>query len=146
MANIPMDENLAAIIVGSMYVVGYSLSSWLVSRIPRRSLLIGSLFLMMIANLGTAVFLLYADSNSDTTLTNETKLEIEMVLSEVPRFSLKDQILGLVPLISCVLLSFGYSCGLGPVPFILIGELFPSKSEITIFRCACISRIHSVTH
>ena len=33
----------------------------------------------------------------------------------------------LVPVISCILITFGYACGLGPVPFILFGELFPNR-------------------
>ena len=32
-----------------------------------------------------------------------------------------------IPVISCVFITFGYACGLGPVPFILFGELFPSE-------------------
>ena len=38
----------------------------------------------------------------------------------LPNFSL-------VPVISCILITFGYACGLGPVPFILFGELFPNR-------------------
>ena len=38
-----------------------------------------------------------------------------------------DALLSIVPVISCVLITFGYACGLGPVPFILFGELFPSS-------------------
>ena len=30
-----------------------------------------------------------------------------------------------VPVVSCILITFGYGLGLGPVPFILFGELFP---------------------
>ena len=41
---------------------------------------------------------------------------------------IKDHIfLSFIPVISCILITFGYACGLGPVPFILFGELFPSK-------------------
>ena len=32
-----------------------------------------------------------------------------------------------MPVISCILITFGYACGLGPVPFILFGELFPNS-------------------
>jgi len=49
-----------------------------------------------------------------------------------------DHMISLVPVISCILITFGYACGLGPVPFILFGELFPNSvrgpaSSITAF-------------
>lgn len=44
----------------------------------------------------------------------------------------------LVPVISCILITFGYACGLGPVPFILFGELFPNRWK----RVWCKSTIH----
>lgn len=31
----------------------------------------------------------------------------------------------LVPVMSCIFITFGYACGLGPVPWILFGELLP---------------------
>merc|ERR1719222_368921 len=49
-----------------------------------------------------------------------------------------EHMISLVPVISCILITFGYACGLGPVPFILFGELFPNSvrgpaSSITAF-------------
>lgn len=36
-----------------------------------------------------------------------------------------DHNLSLIPVIACILLSFSYGCGLGPIPYVLFGELFP---------------------
>ena len=55
MAEIPIDENITAILVAAQYVLGYFISSILVTRIPRRALLIGSLVLMMLANLSAGL-------------------------------------------------------------------------------------------
>jgi len=56
----------------------------------------------------------------------------------LPEPSNTEHMISLVPVISCILITFGYACGLGPVPFILFGELFPNSvrgpaSSITAF-------------
>merc|ERR1719447_1912935 len=58
MANIPLDENLASVLVAAQYVLGYSLSSLFVTKIPRRTLLFASLALMTLANLSAGLVLL----------------------------------------------------------------------------------------
>ena len=40
---------------------------------------------------------------------------------------LTDHLVSFIPVITCVFISFGYGVGLGPIPYILFGELFPSK-------------------
>ncbi|XP_023329395.1 facilitated trehalose transporter Tret1 isoform X2 [Eurytemora carolleeae] len=49
-----------------------------------------------------------------------------------------DHVYSFIPVISCIFICFGYGIGLGPIPFILFGELFPSEvrgimSSITAF-------------
>ena len=51
---------------------------------------------------------------------NETVLTTDVMES-----SLTSQLLGLLPVLACVLICFGYAAGLGPVPWILFAELFP---------------------
>ena len=137
MAEIPMDENISAILVAAQYVLGYAISSVLVTRIGRRSLLIGSLVLMMLANLGAGLVLLdkHEATEDNVNVTNDDHLVIvdadnlvgleangdEQILEE------SHGIYSYIPVISCVFITFGYACGLGPVPFILFGELFPSE-------------------
>jgi len=140
MANIPLDENLAAILVAAQYVVGYCLSSMLVTRISRRALLFGSLTLMMLANLGAGLVLFHSKVPVDSAISNRTEhisiieadqlislTDLEQAALPLPVPGVMDQVLSMVPVISCILITFGYACGLGPVPFILFGELFPSS-------------------
>jgi len=132
MANIPLDENLASILVAAQYVLGYSLSSMFVTKIPRRSLLFISLTIMTLANLSAGLVLL-RPRPAALHLTNTTAIvEADLGLSDpgpvlLPEPSTMDHLISLVPVISCILITFGYACGLGPVPFILFGELFPNS-------------------
>ena len=139
MAEIPLDENLTAIIVAAQYVFGYCLSSVMVTRIPRRALLISSLALMMTANLAAGLVLLEKHTNTPGPAINGTQdqqdhltivdadniigLEAPLEVVEDPP---RSTIVSLIPVFSCIFITFGYACGLGPVPFILFGELFPS--------------------
>jgi len=151
MANIPLDENLAAILVAAQYVVGYCLSSLFVTRIPRRVLLFGSLTIMMIANLGAGIVLFNRKLPEDLSVSNTTAhlsiIDADQLVSlndldqaslPLPVPGMLDQVVSMVPVISCIFITFGYAIGLGPVPFILFGELFPSSvrgsaSSITAF-------------
>ena len=136
MAEIPMDENISAILVAAQYVLGYAISSVLVTRVGRRSLLIGSLVLMMLANLGAGLVLL--DKHEDTEDNNVTDNAHVVIVDADNLVGLEASndnqiqeeshgIYSYIPVISCVFITFGYACGLGPVPFILFGELFPSE-------------------
>ena len=112
------------------------------SRIPRRVLLFCSLVLMFLANLSAGLVLLSADSppaplpadtahnHSHLSIVDADQLvglELEPQLAEPQPVGLVDQAVSFVPVISCILITFGYACGLGPVPFILFGELFPGS-------------------
>jgi len=44
-----------------------------------------------------------------------------------------DHVYSFIPVISCIFICFGYGIGLGPIPFILFGELFPSKTQCLFF-------------
>lgn len=181
MANIPLDENLASVLVAAQYVLGYSLSSLFVTKIPRRTLLFASLTIMTLANLSAGLVLLRQQPEgvspnnssyvSDLGITeNDHKIEHHKMMGEehemmevehkmievehgiveadlglgdpgpvlLPEPSNTEHMISLVPVISCILITFGYACGLGPVPFILFGELFPNSvrgpaSSITAF-------------
>lgn len=209
MADIPIDENFAAILVAAQYFLGYTLSSYFVTRIPRRVMLLSSLVMMGLAN--TAAGLVLLRNKYSLTLVaeqtgNETHYhhhhfpvgDAEQIglldqLTDLPdqlttdladqltaglpdqltggltgqltapagrpdqladeeaaavasggvqvdpvEKSLMDQLLGLVPVISCILITLSYGLGLGPVPWVLFGELFPSSvrgmaSSLTAF-------------
>ena len=138
MAEIPLDENITAILVAAQYVLGYFISSILVTRIPRRALLVGSLILMMMANLGAGLVLLHKYDQQYNTR-NNTNVDSHIAIIDADNIiAVEDtnsspvdekdhSIFSFIPVLSCILITFGYACGLGPVPFILFGELFPSK-------------------
>ena len=103
----------------------------------------GSLLLMGLANVGAGLILLdrtqTEPARSNIThhmeiidadhMVGVTDLEMSDVpLSLPPSQTFLDNMLSLVPVFSCILICFGYACGLGPVPWILFGELFPSKN------------------
>ena len=129
MSKIPLDENLAAIIVTGMYVVGFCVSSVIVRRIPRRTMLFGSLFMMMMGNLGVGITLYHKNITTKSSVFNESKSRAINEENHLVDLTGLDHFLSLVPVLSSILIIFGYSCGLGPVPFILLGELFPSKVD-----------------
>lgn len=143
MAEIPLDENLTAILVAAQYVFGYCLSSLMVTRIPRRALLMASLALMMTANLAAGLVLLGKHSTTADTAANVTDnqsdsqhhltivdadnmIGVDSTIEEQEDLP-SSNIVSLIPVFSCIFITFGYACGLGPVPFILFGELFPSS-------------------
>jgi len=168
-ARIPLDENLAAILVAAQYVVGYSITSFLVTRFPRRVLLFTSLLIMGLANTAAGLALIRGappaihpanqthvpilepdqlipldllvldQSQSGSQSFNQSASNLDFLQPNVSQSdehfgsksqsekSIYEQALSFVPVISCVLITFGYGCGLGPVPFILFGELFPSS-------------------
>jgi len=165
MANIPLDENLASVLVAAQYVLGYSLSSLFVTKIPRRTLLFASLALMTVANLSAGLVLLRQQPGTPSPNNNSFSPVTELGITEneqhkmmkvdhgiveadlgpadpgpvlLPEPTNTEHMISLVPVISCILITFGYACGLGPVPFILFGELFPNSvrgpaSSITAF-------------
>ena len=64
-------------------------------------------------------------SSSDFIHDYVTTVNISNVTMTVSRPSSMSELLGLLPVLSCVLICFGYAAGLGPVPWILFAELFP---------------------
>jgi len=155
MAKIPIDENIAAILVAAQYVIGYTMSSFTVTRFGRRTLLFVSLLIMCLANIAAGLALmLYSESPTpgDVVQIEESlaadDLEIHVghdltttnltTVTDNESVSPENSWINIIPMVSCILITFGYGCGLGPVPFILFGELFPesvrgSASSITAF-------------
>ena len=90
-----------------------------------------SLLLMMLANLGAGLVLLDRRPHQlpANTTTHLAIVEADTLLAAeaAEAGDSGHSVLSFVPVISCVLITFGYACGLGPVPFILFGELFPSE-------------------
>ena len=155
MADIPMDENLASIMISGQYIIGYLFSSIAMlrsgiesilhficietnSRYPRRVLLFLSLVIIGLANFSAGFVLIFkegtqedADASMMMTSSSElihdyvTTVNVSNVTMTVSRPSLSSELLGLLPVLACVLICFGYAAGIGPVPWILFAELFP---------------------
>merc|ERR1719397_2409279 len=102
-----------------------------------------SLALMMTANLAAGLVLLGKHSTTADTAANVTDnqsdsqhhltivdadnmIGVDSTIEEQEDLP-SSNIVSLIPVFSCIFITFGYACGLGPVPFILFGELFPSS-------------------
>ena len=97
---------------------------------------------MMIANLGAGIVLFNRKLPEELSASNRTAhlsiIDADQLVSlndldqaslPLPVPGMLDQVFSMVPVISCIFITFGYACGLGPVPFILFGELFPSMAK-----------------
>ena len=96
----------------------------------------GSLVLMMLANLGAGLVLLDKHNINTTGNTTEhvTIVDADNIIGLDQDTTIdsaitpkKHNMFSFIPVLSCIFITFGYACGLGPVPFILFGELFPSS-------------------
>ena len=100
-----------------------------------------SLALMMTANLAAGLVLLEKQTNIPVPAVNGTQdhqdhliiVDADNIIGldspleeEVEEHQQRSTLVSLIPVFSCIFITFGYACGLGPVPFILFGELFPS--------------------
>lgn len=97
---------IATIIVGSMQVVATFVSSMVVDRLGRRILLLASDAIMALCTLFLGIFFFLKDSDRDVS-----------GISWLPVTSL------------CVFI-VAFSIGFGPVPWLMIGELFASDLKI----------------
>merc|ERR1719192_642376 len=92
---------------------------------------------MMTANLAAGLVLLEKHTNTPGTVSNSSRDHLTIVEADniigldSPLEEVEDPprstIVSLIPVFSCIFITFGYACGLGPIPFILFGELFPSS-------------------
>ncbi|XP_053692157.1 facilitated trehalose transporter Tret1-like [Sabethes cyaneus] len=105
-ANVVIEPELATIIIGAMQVFGTLVSSVIVDRAGRRVLLMVSGGAMMVSALAFGIYLLLLESDGD-------------VASQVAQ-------LGWIPVAAlCVYVTL-FSVGLGPVPWLMLGEIFAS--------------------
>lgn len=100
-ANSGMAASTASIMVGAMQVVATYGASLLIDRLGRRILLITSISLMFVCNIAIGVYF-YLLEHEPKTASN----------------------FGWLPISALCLYIISYSLGLGPIPWVLIGELF----------------------
>lgn len=94
----------ASMLVGAMQVVATLVASMVVDRLGRRILLITSSSLMCLCNIAIGVYFYVLDHDAKTAAT-----------------------LGFLPIYALCLYIVAYSLGLGPVSWVLIGELFTAE-------------------
>lgn len=102
-----MDKNLSPIIVGIVQFVSTFVSTLVVDRLGRKILLLGSALVMFICTLLLGVFFYLKDDNQDV-----------------------DSI-GWLPLLSLCLFMVAFSLGFGPIPWMIVSELFPPATKGT---------------
>lgn len=103
MAGSTIDKNLSSIIIGLVNFISTFIASALIDRLGRKILLYVSAVIMIITltTLGTYFYLREAGINVDA--------------------------FGWLPLASLVLYVLGFSIGFGPIPWLMLGEILPSK-------------------
>lgn len=111
-ANAVVEPELATIIIGSIQVFGTLLSSLVVDRLGRRVLLLTSGSAMCIGVLTLGVYFLVL-SNDDPT-------------NQVTADGASNQT-GWIPIVALCLYVTLFAVGFGPVPWLLLGEIFASE-------------------
>lgn len=100
-ANIDLDARIATIMVGAMQVIATFIAAMIVDKIGRRILLLLSIFIMAICKLLLGIFF-YMKNNDENSVVDLTWL----------------------PVFSLLLYIVVFSLGFGPIPWLMIGELF----------------------
>ncbi|KAF5279763.1 hypothetical protein FQA39_LY05453 [Lamprigera yunnana] len=100
-----LDPKISTIIIGLLQVIFNSISSLAVDKLGRRILLITSNFVITLSALSLGIFLSL----------KERRLVDESTLTS----------LGLLPLISLSAFVTSFSLGMGPIPWVMLAELFP---------------------
>ncbi|XP_055908065.1 facilitated trehalose transporter Tret1 isoform X2 [Eupeodes corollae] len=98
-----IDENLSTIVVGIMQVIATFISVMVVDKLGRRILLLASSAVMAISTVLMGVYF-YMQSNDKSSVDN----------------------LGWLPVVSLCVFIVMFSIGFGPVPWLMMGELFAS--------------------
>jgi len=115
-----LDENMCSIIIGAVNIVATISATILIDRVGRKVLLLVSdgFMILALAALGTFFYM--------------KNFHEELIID-----------LGWVPLASFMLFVVGFSLGFGPVPWLMMGEIFPAKirgsaaATATAFNWAC---------
>lgn len=100
-ANVDIDPSVATIIVGVMQVIATFVSTMVVDKLGRRILLLLSVSIMGVCTILLGVFFYLSDQNKDNVAD-----------------------LGWLPIVSMCIFIVMFSLGFGPIPWMMIGEIF----------------------
>lgn len=98
-----MEPDRATIIVGLMSVIATYVSTLIVDRLGRKILLLCSIVVMGVCTLLLGAFFYMKDNGFDVSS------------------------IGLLPLVSMCMFLILFSIGFGPIPWMLMGEIFPAQ-------------------
>lgn len=98
-----MEPDTSTIIVGIMSVIATYISTLVVDRLGRKILLLSSIIVMGVCTLFIGVFFYMKESKFDVSS------------------------IGFIPLTSMCLFLILFSLGFGPIPWMLLGEIFPAQ-------------------
>lgn len=104
--NAGIQASVATIIVGVMQVVATFVASLTVDKLGRRALLVISAIVMCICNIGLGIYFYLRDAKSDY-ITH----------------------LNWLPISSLCVYIIAFSLGLGPIPWVLVAEIFTTESK-----------------
>lgn len=107
MAKSTLDPNVETIVVGSVGVVGTLVSVLIADLVGRRILLLVSAVLMTISMGGLGAFFYVFESNAPFATGT----------------------LYWLPLVCLVVFNFGFNVAFGPIPWVMMGELFPVRAK-----------------
>lgn len=106
-----IQPNTSTIIIGVIAVIFTYISTLIIDRLGRKILLLCSIVTMGVCTFFIGEFFYLKDTYSDVSF-----------------------IIGLIPLISLCIFIISFSMGFGPIPWIMIGEIFPSHLKGKILR------------
>lgn len=98
-----MEPNTSTIIVGVMSVIATYVSTLIIDRLGRKILLLCSIIVVGICTLLIGAFFYMKEKDYDVSS------------------------IGLVPLVSMCMFIILFSIGFGPIPWMLMGEIFPTQ-------------------
>jgi len=110
-----MEPNTSTIIVGVMSVLATYISTLIVDRLGRKILLLCSIVVMGICTLLIGAFFYMKSNDYDVSA------------------------IGFIPLASMCMFIILFSLGFGPIPWMLIGEIFPAQIKGTACSIACMA-------
>lgn len=102
-AGVPLDSALSSILVGSVQLILACITPFTVDTLGRKKLLLISAFGMLISEVPLGVFTLLKDNGTD--------------ISSV----------AVIPLVFVITYMVTYNFGYGPLPWVLMGEVLPTK-------------------
>lgn len=107
-ANINIDPGVASILVVSSQILGTSFSAVLVDRVGRRAMLVVSTVLMTLSHIAIGTYFQMKDSGESV------------------------EHLSWLPIVSLSVFEMAFGCGIGPISYVLLGELFTPNAKRVI--------------